>query len=182
VSELHQRLIWFAVGVLLPLWLAAGVLDYVCHRRSAIEQTSGFRESALHLLQAAELAVALAVGLTLEINALTLGVMIALVLAHSLTAYWDVSYTTSRRHISPLEQHIHGYLEWIPIIVVSLVVIVNWSEFQAPAFEIRLKERPLSPLYIWSGVALIVLVPGALLAEELLRTWRVARAPGAIIT
>jgi len=41
----------------LPLWLAAGFADYLCHRASHIEATSGPKESALHLLQFAEMAI-----------------------------------------------------------------------------------------------------------------------------
>jgi hypothetical protein len=33
----------------LPVWLAAGFADNLCHRDSHIEATSGWRESVLHL-------------------------------------------------------------------------------------------------------------------------------------
>jgi hypothetical protein len=38
----------------LPVWLAAGFADYLCHRASHIELTS---ESLLHLLQFGEMAL-----------------------------------------------------------------------------------------------------------------------------
>jgi hypothetical protein len=41
----------------LPVWLVAGFADYLCHRASAIESTSGWKESLLHLLQLGEMAV-----------------------------------------------------------------------------------------------------------------------------
>jgi hypothetical protein len=41
----------------LPVWLAAGFADYLCHRASHIERTSGWKESLLHLLQFSEMAV-----------------------------------------------------------------------------------------------------------------------------
>ena len=43
--------------VVLPLWLAAGFADYICHRASHIERTSGWKESMLHLVQFGEMAV-----------------------------------------------------------------------------------------------------------------------------
>src|SRR5205823_4190777 len=54
----------------LPLWLAAGFVDYLCHRASHIETTSGPKESALHLLQFAEMALPTLASIFLEINAL----------------------------------------------------------------------------------------------------------------
>jgi hypothetical protein len=53
----------------LPLWLAAGLADYLCHRASHIEKTSGYKESLLHLLMFAEIAVPLLAALFFEINA-----------------------------------------------------------------------------------------------------------------
>jgi hypothetical protein len=44
---------------ILPLWLAAGFADYLCHRAAHIEQTSGVKESILHLLQFVEMGIPL---------------------------------------------------------------------------------------------------------------------------
>ena len=55
---------------ILPLWLAAGFADYLCHRASHIEATSGPKESALHLLQFAEMAIPTLAAICLDINAL----------------------------------------------------------------------------------------------------------------
>lgn len=43
--------------LVVALWLATGFADYLCHRAAHIEHTSGWRESALHILQFAEMAV-----------------------------------------------------------------------------------------------------------------------------
>jgi hypothetical protein len=40
----------------LPVWLAAGFADYLCHRAASIETRSGWKESLLHLLQFGEMA------------------------------------------------------------------------------------------------------------------------------
>ena len=39
---------------ILPVWLAAGFADWLCHRAAHIETTSGAKESMLHLLMFAE--------------------------------------------------------------------------------------------------------------------------------
>src|SRR5690348_11308570 len=54
----------------LPLWVAAGFADYLCHRAAHIEDTSGPKESVLHLLQFAEMAVPTLAAIFLEVNAL----------------------------------------------------------------------------------------------------------------
>src|SRR2546430_17694212 len=41
----------------LTLWLVAGFADYLCHRASRIATTSGPKESLIHLLMLAEVAV-----------------------------------------------------------------------------------------------------------------------------
>ena len=63
-------LLWnvLAFGAL-PAWLLAGFADWLCHRRSKIEITSGSRESAMHLLLHLEIAAPLLAALWLEINA-----------------------------------------------------------------------------------------------------------------
>lgn len=40
----------------LPVWLAAGFADYLCHRAASIETRSGWKELLLHLLQFGEMA------------------------------------------------------------------------------------------------------------------------------
>lgn len=65
-----QLLVW----AVLPLWFIAGVADWACHRATAIECTSGTRESALHLLMLAEPGVPLLAALVFEVNALVLAV------------------------------------------------------------------------------------------------------------
>jgi hypothetical protein len=110
----------FAQGTLLyfvlPLWLAAGLADYLCHRASGIARTSGYKESLLHLLMFAEIAVPLLAALFLEINALIILLMIAGFVVHQLTALWDVSFAIDKRDVAPLEQHVHSFLEMLPLI------------------------------------------------------------------
>src|SRR5213595_956296 len=72
----------------LPLWLAAGFADYLCHRASHIEVTSGYKESLIHLLMFSEVAVPLLAAIFFEINALIIATMITAFIAHQLTALW----------------------------------------------------------------------------------------------
>jgi len=61
---------------ILPLWLAAGFADYLCHRAASIQTTSGPKESVLYLAQFAEMAVPTLAAIFLEINALVFAVML----------------------------------------------------------------------------------------------------------
>src|SRR5215475_7697115 len=99
----------YLLYVILPLWLAAGVADWLCHRASHIATTSGAKESLIHLLMMGEAGLAVLLGLFLEINALVIAAMIACWLAHEITAHWDLRYAVTRREVRPIEQHVHNY-------------------------------------------------------------------------
>src|SRR3954447_12480812 len=100
---------------ILPLWLAAGFADYLCHRASRIELTSGYKESLIHLLMFAEVAVPLLAAIFLEINALVIATMIAGFIAHQLTALWDITFANDKRRVRPIEQQVHSFLELLPL-------------------------------------------------------------------
>jgi hypothetical protein len=53
---------------ILPLWLAAGFADYLCHRAAHIERTSWLKESILHLLQFVEMGIPILAAMFLEIT------------------------------------------------------------------------------------------------------------------
>ena len=89
---------------ILPVWFLAGIADWLCHRATDIEHTTGAKESVIHLLMFGEIAVPLVACLFLDINALVFLIMIGGFLAHEATALWDVSYAVKRRWVSPFEQ------------------------------------------------------------------------------
>ncbi|RTL72881.1 MAG: diguanylate cyclase, partial [Hyphomicrobiales bacterium] len=60
----------------LPVWLVAGFADWLCHRATHIESTTGAKESLIHLLMFGEVGIPLLAAMFLEINALIIGVMI----------------------------------------------------------------------------------------------------------
>jgi hypothetical protein len=125
----------------LPLWLVAGFGDYLCHRASHIETTSGPKESLLHLLQLSEMAIPTLAAIFLEINALIIAVMIGCLLLHEATAIWDVSYAYRTREVRPIEQHIHSFLEMLPLMGLLVIVTLHWGQFLS-LFGVGV-ERPL---------------------------------------
>jgi hypothetical protein len=164
--------------LVLPIWFAAGVADWLCHRQTDIEHTAGPKESLLHLLMFGEIAVPLLACLFLEINALVFALMVVAFIAHELTAYWDVSYAVTRRHVPPIEQHVHSFLEIIPLTAGLLVGVLHWPQLLAlfglgdePArFTLELKRDPLplsSVLMVMSAAVMLEVLP---FLEELWRT------------
>ena len=177
VDDATRNLLLFFV---VPAWEAAGVLDWWQHRRTHIATTAGTRESALHLLMMTEAAVPSLLGLFSEIDAGVLALTASAFVAHELTAIWDVSYAESRRRVTPTEQHIHSFLEVIPLMATSLLFALHWDQAEAltgkgaetPRFGLRGKRHPLSRRYtagLLGSLGLFLALP---YAEEFLRCWR----------
>jgi hypothetical protein len=166
---------------ILPLWLAAGFADYLCHRAAHIERTSGVKESLLHLLQFGEIAIPILAALFLEINALIIAFMIVCFFLHEATAYWDVSYASATREVHPIEQHVHSFLEMLPLMGLLMVIVLHWDQFLslfglAPAsFTIALKQPPLPWTYIATMLLLVLLFEVLPYLEEFIRTLRARR-------
>ena len=167
---------------ILPLWLAAGFADYLCHRASNIEHTSGWKESVLHLLQFGEMAVPILAAMFLDINALVIVVMIVCFFLHEATALWDVSYASATREVTPIEQHVHSFLEMLPLMGLLMVIVLHWDQFialfgLAPArFDIALKQPPLGLGYVITVLVLVLLFEVLPYLEELLRGFRARRS------
>jgi hypothetical protein len=113
----------------LPLWLIMGLLDYICHRRTKIEENSGLKESLYHAVMGVQIGVPIFLGLYFQINVLILLVMIAALVFHIWIAHCDVQYARDTRPISMLEMHVHSFLETLPIFTVALLICINWSAF-----------------------------------------------------
>ena len=176
---IRQYLLFF----ILPLWIAAGLADYLLHRRTHIEVTSGTKESLLHALQLSEAGIPVIMGLLLDINSLVLLMMLVALLAHEATALWDVHVAIHRRYVGVLEQHVHSFLELLPLMGVSFVTILYWDQFLAlfglgsepGRFEFRAKSNPLSLVYLigsFGAVGLLIVLP---YGEELWRCISTAR-------
>jgi hypothetical protein len=163
-----------------PLWVAAGLADWACHRRTHIESTSGLKENLMHLLMFGEIGVGMLFVAFCEIDAAVLAIVVAVFLVHEATVYWDLSYTTAHnRTIGPFEQMVHSFLELLPLLSLALLAAMSWPQAiamfgfgDAPAdWSLHAKREPLPMAYL-VGAALLAGAFNALpLAEEFVRCW-----------
>lgn len=173
----------FLLYFIVPVWLAAELLDYFCHRKTHIESTAGAHESLLHSVLAAQIALPVMNGLFLRANPLSLLLMIGSFVTHTATGLWDVAYAEGRRTVTETEQHAHSALEMVPYTVTSLMIALypdqalklaraNWEPGD---FTLRPKRQPLSGLEVLalaSACATCVALP---YAEELWRCYRASK-------
>jgi hypothetical protein len=169
-----------------PVWTAAGVADWLCHRATKIEKTTGLKETLIHLLMLFEAGIPVTAGLLLEIDPQVLAAMIAAFFVHEATAMWDVTYAVARREVRPIEQHVDSFLEMIPLTAVVLVSLLHWPQLKAllglrvePPSRIRLKQEPLPVAYVCGTLATMLLLEVLPYAEELARDW--AQYPGRLV-
>ena len=179
-QEAARVLLMYAV---VPLWIAAGLADWACHRRTRIESTSGLPENIFHWVLIAQGGVALLAAALLEVNAAVLLLVLAAFVAHELTTYVELRYTAPRREIRPFEQMVHSFMELLPLVLLALLAVMGWDQVLALFdgggldFSLEAKDRPWPPEYLL-GAAVAVLVLNVLpLAEETLRCVR-GRARG----
>jgi len=145
-----------------PLWIAAGLVDWACHRRTAIERTSGWRENAFHWVLLGEGGVALVATALMEPGPALLTIVAGAFLAHELTTYVELRYTAPRRQIRPFEQMVHSFMELLPLALLGLLAVLAAG---AP-------PQPWPPGYL-AGAAVAVLLLNVLpMAEE---SWRCLR-------
>ena len=171
---------------LLPGWFVPGLADWVMHRRTRIEDTSGTKESLIHSLMMAEVGLPIALTLRYEVNPLLLTVQLGGAAVHEATALWDVGTAVdSDREVKPLEQHIHSFLESLPFAALAALMCLHADQVKSlarggrghkDAWRLVPRRRPLSPGYltgIGAAIGACVLLP---YGEELLRCLRTARA------
>ncbi|HIV71469.1 MAG TPA: diguanylate cyclase [Candidatus Aquabacterium excrementipullorum] len=166
---------------LIPLWIVAGLADWLCHRSAGIEHNAGPKESLIHLLMFGQIGVGLMTALVCEVNALVIVMMVVIFLLHEATALWDVSYAVSKRVVTPLEQHVHSFLEMIPLMAIGLLAVSHWDQVRAlvgasggpPDFSLRLKDPPVSGKYLAAVVSAAFLFS---LLPYGLELWRGLRA------
>jgi hypothetical protein len=172
----------FVMNVILPVWLGAGIADWVCHRRTRIERTTGPNESLMHLALLTEAAIPVLCGMFLEITSPVLALVIAAALLHDATALWDVSYAVTRREVTPIEQHVHSFLEMVPMAAIAFISVLHWPQLLAllglsnkrPDWRLRWKQRPLPWAYATAMLAAQIGLEWLPYLEELIRTIRVA--------
>src|ERR1700712_3822263 len=155
---LNDPVVLILMYFILPIWLLAGFADWLCHRAAHIETTTGAKESMLHLLMFAELGLPLLAAIFLQVNAGIIAFMIVAFFIHEATALWDVSYAVTAREVTPIEQHVHSFLEMIPLMAILFVISLHWGQFQSlfgfgpekVSFSLTWKEEPLPASYVLS--------------------------------
>ncbi|GAC1614353.1 MAG: hypothetical protein NVS9B12_15210 [Vulcanimicrobiaceae bacterium] len=165
---------------IMPLWIIPGFCDWLFHRKTKIEKTSGTHESLIHALMMTSIGVPAAAGLLCEVNALVLSSFVAAFIAHEALVIWDADYANGRRYISPGEQHCHSFLEVLPFTSLSFMLCVHWDQAlalagigpQAPRFTLEPKKEPLPAAYVAALFGAITLFVGLPYAEELMRCYR----------
>jgi hypothetical protein len=158
--------------LVLPLWIAAGLWDWWCHRRTSIETTSGLRESVFHLVLFTQMGVGGLAAMLLEVNFGLLALLAAIFLLHEFTTWLELRFVSRRREIRPVEQMVHSFMELLPLAAVLLMVTLLRD---APGWALRLKEDPLPATYLAGACAAIALFNLFPLLEEAGRCWRAGR-------
>ncbi|MGP4048247.1 diguanylate cyclase [Streptomyces sp. 2A115] len=181
VEDANRRFLLYGM---LPLWVVPAVADWWMHRRTRIEHTTGTKESVVHALMMTEAGIPVAMGLLARVNPLVLSVMGGSAAAHSATALYDVTLATEKREVRPIEQHIHSFLEVLPLAGIAFTGCLYADEVRAALrggrrpddWKLLPKDRPLSAGYL-AGLG-VVIGAGVVLpyAEELRRCVRARRA------
>jgi hypothetical protein len=137
--------------LIVPAWSIAGALDWLWHRQTKIETTSGPKESFMHLMMMAEAGIPVLAGLFLEVNAGTPGTH------DGRDACSPGNRNVGRRvHHFPKENccaraaypHLHGDT---PFDVLAVFACFHPDQFRSmlgfgpakPDFSLRLKNPPL---------------------------------------
>lgn len=170
----------YIMYIIMPAWSLVGALDWLWHRQTKIETTSGPKESFMHLLMMAEAGVPVLAGLFLEPTAGLLALMTGGMLLHQATVMWDVAYTVSRRKIPAREQHTHTFMETLPFDILAVFACLHPQEFgsifrlgpKKPDFSLRLKTPGLPLRQIAAIFGAMTLFVGLPHVEELWRCWR----------
>jgi hypothetical protein len=174
-KETAEMILMVAV---IPLWLASGLADWWCHRRTRIERTSGLPENVFHWLLLAEGGLALLAVALLEVNAAVMLLVLAAFLAHEASTYLELRYTVPLREVGPFEQMVHSYMEILPLAILALLAMVRWDQVEALIgggpldLSLRSKLDPWPPEYLFAlgmGALILNLMP---LAEESVRCVR----------
>ena len=161
----------------IPVWFVAGFADWICHRATHIESTSGVKESLIHIIMFVEVGIPLLSGIYLEINSGIIIMMAVMFVIHEATALWDVSYAVTARNVAPVEQLIHSFLEIIPLMALGSVIALHWGQFIAifgagteiARFSVEWKHQSLPDCYVAAIMSSIVIFEFFPYAEEFLR-------------
>jgi len=164
---------------ILPLWLAAGICDWFCHRHARIEANAGPKESLIHLLMMGEAGIAVLAGVFFTVNSAVILLMLIAWALHEATTMWDLIYANAAREVNAIEQRVHDFLGVMPLLALSFILVIHWDQFlatfglgDAPAdWSLRPRSLDVSAAYFW-GLMLVMGLNFLLYLEELLRGLR----------
>lgn len=167
---------WLLAVILFPLWMAAGFSDYLCHRATSIETTSGLKESVSHLVMASLMGTGVFLLLIFDLNLLTLILMALLFVAHEVVTQIDFRIAFLVRDVGTVEQQVHAYLEAIPF---AGVLLLGVAVVAGERWDLTFAVRDPLDWRVVVGVLIIMTVFGALpYWEEFWRCLRQAWRPG----
>ena len=159
--------------IVFPVWVAAGLADWACHRRTGIAITSGLKENLMHWLMYAEIGVGMLAVVLFEVNAALLAIVLAVFLVHEATVYWDLAYSSIRRDVDPAEQMVHSFLELLPLVSLALLDLVadraDWS--------LKPRAEPWPVAYLAGAAAATLLFNVLPLAQETAACLRARKSP-----
>ncbi|MDB6111900.1 MAG: diguanylate cyclase [Pedosphaera sp.] len=177
-NDVSQAAGIFLLCGVIPVWIVAGLADYFCHRYSRISETSGTRESALHLVQFCLIGLPIVSALFLQINAGIFLLAAICILLHHAVAYVDVAYANHTRKVTPVEQMVHSFLEILPIVAFLLAGILYWPQLLSllglgsQTAHFRPEPRVLPPTWIACVLGAAFFLNALPYMEELLRCTR----------
>lgn len=183
--DLEQGTLNLILFGLLPLWMVSGFVDYLCHKRTRIELTSGVTESVLHIVMGFQVGVPIFLALVFEINVTLTLLCLAMLVAHQVVAIWDLRLASPVREISIWETQAHAFLLTVPYYTFALVAVRNWQTFvDTLTFDwggqigLVLRPEPLGPQNYLGYHFLVVFSLGLVpYGEELRRCLRARQAP-----
>ena len=140
---------WAYAGYL--LWLAAGSLDFLQHRRSDLAHTSGIGESLLHGLQLLLLGLAVLAWLAIAPGLALLALLLVLVAGHAVLGYVDTRFAFPRRRIGPFEQHVHSVLDMAPWFALCAVLLSEAALAGEAGWTLAWRQ---APAWLWAALLL----------------------------
>jgi hypothetical protein len=184
MSDTKHLLVNMILYGLLPLWGIAGFIDWLCHRATHVERTSGLKESLIHSLMGLQLGIPILLCLIFQVNVLIFLTCALMCVLHEIVAHWDVHYASPLRRISIWEVHVHNYMATVPLYLFMLIAVINWDvALKTVTFRwggqfrlIPLASRPGSDAYLPWYLAFMAVLCVFPYLEENIRCLRYARS------
>ena len=155
---------------LVILWIAAGFLDWICHRHSHIETTAGIKESLFHLVQLLLVGIGFAVSIFFPLSLLVIFSLCMLWSAHQFVTLLELTFVAGKRVISPLEQMTHSFMEVLPltgiILLAALLADPAFPPGTRKSFAQSWDQAPNFSIFASAGILLFIIIP---FSEEFVR-------------